>query len=726
MPSFPKQRITRRGFLKGATAASAGVSLGAGIKQVWAAPEDNVNWFEDIYRQLHTDGGIGGQKDLHKSFDAEAAAQMFEESGVQMVSYFAKGGNGYAYYPTKIGMVEPSLDRDCVGELTRALKKRGIRCVVYFYLGRDRRYNKEHPDWVYRNEDTGLSFSSSSDVDTMCFKSPYVDQIGIPQMKEVISLYDVDGFFVDIVLHQFLVWVCRCKYCRESFAEEVGGEIPKDDSDPKAFAYRKWANRHFESHMEKVHRALAEVKPEIAVINNYSWLSRYPVTPHSYVKHVTWDTPIPREGLYSWNFSFEARYLSTLTDVLPDITWSCMSTAGNTWGDYALREKEAHLHECAILLAGCGRTYPSYNPHPSGNPVPAVMDLYREVNKRTSDLEPFVKGCNPVKDVAILHSADSLWSKTPMIPAPDWTLGPAYHPVAGAHKAMIEGHVQICMPNSEVFVDTIRDYAALILPDQRILNEKECEAIRSFVKNGGALFATCETGTRDTDNNRLNDFSIADVLGIKYLESADTSNCFLQVKTKNKAFDIPAMDIQVNGNYVRIKTTTAKTLLELVPTFKGKRAPAEFPEGPGVTINSYGKGKAIYCAPALFDAYYSVNTPVLRKLSLWMLDQVYPNNTRTIVLEKTPINVEVFYNHRSNERFIHLINYSGDKREVGSPQVQDMTTVYGIRVKARLKKRPAGITSVPDGQRVEFTYRNGWVSFDSEPLEIHNMYRIES
>ena len=86
----------------------------------------------------------------------------------------------------------------------------------------------------------------------------------------------------------------------------------------------------------------------------------------------------------------------------------------------------------------------------------------------------------------------------------------------------------------------------------------------------------------------MNNFSIADVLGIKYLESADTSNCFLQVKLKNNAFDIPAMDIQVNGNYARIKTTTAKTLLEVVPTFKGKRAPAEFPEGPGVTINSYG------------------------------------------------------------------------------------------------------------------------------------------
>ena len=153
--------------------------------------------------------------------------------------------------------------------------------------------------------------------------------------------------------------------------------------------------------------------------------------------------------------------------------------------------------------------------------------------------------------------------------------------------------------------------------------------------------------------------------------------------------------------------------------------PAEFPEGPGVTINSYGKGKAIYCAPQLFNAYYRVDTPVMRKLALWMLDQVYPGDKRTIVLEKTPINVEVFYNQRGKERFIHLINYSGDKREVGSPQAQDFTTVYGIRVRIRLIGKPAGITTVPGGEKVAYDYRNGWVSFDAKPLNIHEVYRIE-
>ena len=559
----------------------------------------------------------------------------------------------------------------------------------------------------------------------MCANSPYVEQVGIPQMKEIISLYDIDGFFVDIFFHQFIHPICRCRCCRELYEKEVGGKIPEDDNDPMAFAYRKWLNRHMEAIMEKVFLTMKGLKNDIAIINNWSWMSRYPVTPPRYVQHVTFDTPIPTVGLYSWNFSMEARYLATLEDVSPDLTWSIMNTRMNDWNSFDLRETEALMHECAIALAGCGRTYIGDVSYPSGNPDPAVMKLCGEVNRRTMELVPFVKDCKPVKDVAVLHSADSVWSKGSITAGASWQHTHAYYPVCGAHKALIEGHVQMGILNSEVFLKTINDYNAIILADQRILNDKECEAIRDFVRSGGALIATGETGTRDTDNNPLKNFSIADVLGIDYLEPPKKELCYLRFNSRNEKYGIPEMDIKTGGKYVRIKTTTAKTLLELVPAYKGQFAPVELPEGPGVTINTYGKGKAIYCAPHLFHTYFNEDTPVLRKLALWMLELVYPVESRSIILENTPINVEIFYNRRGNERFIHLINYSGDKRDKGVPQVQDFTTVHGIRIHVRLNAKPAGLTKVPGEKKIPYSYQNGWVSFEAEPLYIHDIYRLE-
>jgi len=730
MDTRDRFRANRRTFMKGMSLTASGSVLApwvvSGAAGAHVRESASVGWFGDIYRQLHIDAHFGGFRNIYEDFDAEAAARAFEKAGVQMVSYFAKCWAGYSYYPTKIGTPHPGLTRDFTGEMTAALKKRGIRCIIYFMLGMERRVHKDHPEWI-RNTDPTHTVSkegAGADEAMMCFRSPYVDEVGLPQMKEIIELYDPDGFFVDIVMQQFLQWNCYCRYCRKSFAEEVGGEMPVKDADPKAFAYRKWSNAHMEAFMEKVYSSLAEVKPDITIINNYAWMTRYPVTPPPYVHHITWDTPVPKVGLFPLNFSLEARYASTI----PAITWSCMNTRGNTWGEYSLREPEAFMSECAVLLASCGRTYLSDIPYPHGNPDPAVMEIYGAVNERTRALELFLDGCEPVKDTAVLHSADSVWSKAPMKPTPTWLPGPAYHSVCGAHKALTEGHVQMGILNSEVFLDMIHEYNMLVLPDQRILSEEEVRTIRDFVGNGGRLLVTGETGTRDSDNNLLENFSIADVLGVDYLGSSDAANCYLRMKTGSGKFGIPAMDIQVAGGYTRVETTTARTLLDLVPPYEGIKTgtppPALHTEGAGVTLNSYGKGKVIYCAAPLFTAYYREDTPVLRKLALWMLNLVYPEESRTLVLEGTPINVEVFFNRRNSEQFVHLVNYSGDKRETGIPQTQDFTTVHGITIHVKSGCRPRSVFLVPENRNMDFIYSDGWVTIEALPLGIHHAYRI--
>ena len=729
MKSNHSSIIHRRDFIKDSTLA-AGAAFLAGISPVNVAAYDRkgtkTGWFEDIYRLFHIDAHFGGFKEIYRNFDAEAAAQMYKEAGVQMLSYFAKCWAGYSYYPTEYGTVHPGLNRDFTGELTAALKKRGIRCVIYFMTGMERHHDKLHPEWVRNTDPNRKIWDEDIKMDTsmMCFNTPYVQEIGIPQMREIIKRYEPDGFFVDIVIQQFMHSSCFCKFCRELFDKEVGGEIPTEDTHLKAFAYRKWANMHMENFMNRVHTSLTETKSDIDIINNYTWMMRYPVTPPKWVRHITWDTPVPKVGNFSWNFSIEARYVSTV----PDITWSVMNTRGNNWGEYSLREQEAFLSECATLLAACGRTYISDIPYPHGNPDPAVMEVFKHVNKRTIELEPYLKDCKPVKDATVLHSADSVWKKAPLVPTPSWIPGPAYHSVCGAHKALIEGHVQMAIVNSEVMTDTLDEFRTLILPDQSILNEMECDKIRAFVKNGGTLIATGETATRDTKNNLLSNFSLSDVFGIDLAGISDTSNCYLQMTKKNETFGIPAMDIQVMGNYTKIRTTTARKLIDLVPPYEGIKngtpPPALNIEGPGVTINSFGKGKAIFCAAKIFESYYKESTPVQRKLALFLLDLIYPENQRMLKLENTPINIEVFYNERDDERYVHLVNYSGDKRETGVPQVQDFTISFGIIVSVRTPSRPKSLTLVPDVRKIAFDYSGGVVRFEAEPLKIHDVYRM--
>jgi hypothetical protein len=116
---------------------------------------------------------------------------------------------------------------------------------------------------------------------------------------------------------------------------------------------------------------------------------------------------------------------------------------------------------------------------------------------------------------------------------------------------------------------------------------------------------------------------------------------------------------------------------------------------------------------------------MLRRLALWMLSVVHAEGRRTIVLDSTPPNVEVFYSERGKDRFVHLVNYSGDKREAGPSQSQECVRVHGIRVGADVPTKPKRVVSVPENESIPCEWHDGWIRFAASPLDIHAAYMIE-
>ena len=681
--------LTRRQML-----ATAAASMAARVRPAQAAPRED-GWLAGIYRELHVDAHFGQVPQPYEDFDAEAAAAIFKDAGFQMVSYFAVCNAGYSYYPTKIGVEHPGLKRDFTGEMTAALKKRGIRVLAYVSAGPDRRHGSEHPEWLRAAQAPAATGRGSAAQ--MCLNSPWVEQVHIPQLQELVSLYDVDGFFLDGLIGKFIRGACYCRYCREAF----GAEIPTADNDPKVFAHYQFLSRSGARYAERVIGALQPAKPGLAIVFNHIWVTRNPVTPPAAVTQLVWEPAPPYTGTLSLDFSLEARYLSSQPGIA---NWSCMTTRGNGWGDYSLRDTATFRHEAAVLLAGGGRPYFGDDSYPSGNPDPAVYKVYGDVNRRTAALEPFLTGFAPVKDIAVLLSADSIWSRLPLNPPRDWMNGPSSPGTGGAHKALAEGHTQFAILNSDLLAETLAEYRALVLAEQTILSARECDAIRRFVESGGALIATGDTGTRDSQNRPLDDFALADMLGVRNLGRADARRAFLR----------SGMDVQVSGAYQRIQTTTAAVLLPLVAPVGGKQAPAAAPEGPGITINRFGKGQALYCAAPLFGAYQQFGTPALRSLAWWMLDRVHPAERRVLSLENVPTGVEATCHARGEERLVHLVS-----------RAQEFIPVEGIRIRLESAARPRRISAIPEREAVGFQWKNGYIEFVGR-VSMHSAYWIEA
>ena len=109
-----------------------------------------------------------------------------------------------------------------------------------------------------------------------------------------------------------------------------------------------------------------------------------------------------------------------------------------------------------------------------------------------------------------------------------------------------------------------------------------------------------------------------------------------------------------------------------------------------------------------------------------MLDTAYPGSERTIALENAPSNVELIYNRRGGTRFVHLVNFTGDKRLEYAQRLHDISPVGRIRVSLRCDRRPREVLVLPGNSAVPFAWRDSRLSFMTAPFALHQIWKIQA
>ena len=116
-------------------------------------------------------------------FNPEEWATFFKDSGAKYVVLVTKHHDGYALWPSKYNRNWNSMDtgpkRDIVGELTRAVKKSGLKMGLYYSLAE---WNNPLHRWYTDPHDS---------IDR------YVNEYMIPQFKELVSTYKPSLIFAD-------------------------------------------------------------------------------------------------------------------------------------------------------------------------------------------------------------------------------------------------------------------------------------------------------------------------------------------------------------------------------------------------------------------------------------------------------------------------------------------------------------------------------------------------
>src|SRR5450631_1430685 len=201
-------------------------------------------------------------------------------------------------------------------------------------------------------------------------------------------------------------------------------------------------------------------------------------------------------------------------------------------------------------------------------------------------------------DVAIAYSFESNVASHP--PGPSNTVRQYFtvnytDQVESALKPFFEDNIDAAIIN---IGHSALDYKLLVVPADYLMDAASAEAIRNYVRNGGTVIMTAMSAKVD-ENNQWFDTpqpgQLSDVFGIRTEE-------FYRPSTPP--------EINLNGNiekasigfYEVLEPRTAKPMALFTNT----------PENsPAITVNNYGKGRAIYVA---VPAQMAVLAPLVRSL----------------------------------------------------------------------------------------------------------------
>jgi len=102
-----------------------------------------------------------------------------------------KGHAGYTNYPTKVGNRAPGFAGDPLRVWRDVTARNGVALYMHYSGVWDTRAIELHPEW------TAIHADGTRDKERTSVFGTYVDQLLIPQLKELAGDYGVDGVWVD-------------------------------------------------------------------------------------------------------------------------------------------------------------------------------------------------------------------------------------------------------------------------------------------------------------------------------------------------------------------------------------------------------------------------------------------------------------------------------------------------------------------------------------------------
>lgn len=666
----------------------------------------NGEWLENMHRGIHLDFHMPEfPREAIKNFDAKAHVKELKRIDTEVVAVFTKCHFGNSFYNTKVGHKHSGLEKDYFGEVLEECHKQNIKVLAYYSLGTDEFAVKHNPDW-YQVDESGYKRDGNGTVWQMpCINSPYREELVIPQIKEIVNNYNIDGLYIDIPYIEN--HICFCRSCKRKFKLENGTELNEE-------LYKNNRDSIIEFGMKSAAKCLSEIREtvkeskDIPIIINGAWKMGEPEIVNLNSDIGAWESQ-PANGSYLYS-SIKSRYARSLNR--PMFIQTVRFTEG--WGLMSSKTVEQLKYEAATIMANGGNVNIGDQVMPDGTLQKGAYDILEEVFKFIKERERFTLQTKSLPHIALIadYTSKRYWDD-------------GEYSTLGASKMLIEGHQQFDIYYNNNFKE-ISNYKIVILTETVKLNADSLQTIQEFVRKGGLLIAS-QNAILNFDKN-----TVEELFGLQLLEYSTYSFAYM---TMNKDLwrsnaSIPQL---VDGDFMKLYSKSAEILSniqwpcgESIPPKAFRHPmppPGEESSYPAISINNFGKGKVLFFSGPIFRSYWNTNHFWIKNIFNNSID-LYDNKKPYYI--EAPPNIEVTMTENNNKKYLHLINYqashTGNRKKTLYDPIEQINPIHDLKIK--LKGKIDKVILQPDNIDLSFQNVNEYNEIVIPKIHIYSILEI--
>ncbi len=667
----------------------------------------------DRFRQIHLDFHTSPLiPDVGVDFDADNFGDMLTEARVNWITVFGKCHHGMSYYPTKAGVMHPSLKFDLLGAQIEACKKRGIAAPVYISVRVDQHMGVTRPDLVVRLEDGKLWGPSAHEARwyQMCLNhTEYIDYVAA-QTEEVLRNYDADGIFYDMCYYPPDPG-CFCEACLARLEKSGAGRTDRE-------AHRKQTFTILREYTTRLATLCRDIRPNATTFFN----SR--VTPNVH-RELDVLTQLEIESLTTggWGYLYFPTY-SRVVRTYPRPLQGMTARFHKSWADFGGLKTIPQLdYEAATILAAGAVINIGDQLHPRGTLDRGAYQVIGEVYRKVEAAEPFCREAVPLVDIAVLllpeskeaYSGDEDSRGRVKIDAS----------IEGAAAALTSLKYQW---NGETpDRDNLLNYKVVIIPDRGYLDEAMRAKLAAFVEGGGNVLFSHEA-TLDGGEFTLPGSPV------KYKEPCPYTPSYMKIG-EDLGAGLPDTEF-VNyraGSYVS-PLNGAKMLGEVWQPYFNRspehfsshaQTPVDKPTGRPVAVVSKN-GRCAYIFAAAFQGYREDAFYIYKEIIGRLLTRLLPAPLVRPAPDVPPgMEVAVLRQSAESRTIVHLVNFTPTRRTATNEFIEAAVPVHAISFGLRTGTRPSRVTLVPSDTEIETTFEDGYCTVTVPVVATHQMVAFE-